>query len=303
MDYLNDHAAILAAAKKKNNYKKWLKAEMKFRNQCLEYDIPYPIPTIDTGENDKVRRSRARREMRRAIVLKYFPNTTKKPPILKLETSSSTLTTTVPPPLPPTAPISSIPPTTEPTSSIPTATTAPVSFVPQATTSADQPAKERPCKTADELKAGIYNDLNKKPPVLVVGCNYVRQRIIKEQQPLLSSPPSPPSPILQQPQQQSPSKSRKKSPQLDQPRRQSLRIQQQHQQQQQQQQGCINQAKRGGVCWMHEAKRSSSDESTAFGSEFDMTTVPLQSTTDSLHERSTIGVPREVVVCREIVEV
>ena len=70
--------------------------------------------------------------------------------------------------------------------------------------------------------------------------------------------------------------------------------------------GCTNKVLRGGVCWRHGAYRTPTDESTAFGSEFDKTTaadLPHQSTTDSLYERSTIGVPREVVVCREIVEV
>ena len=65
---------------------------MKFRDQCLENDIPYPIPNTDSGESDNVRRTRARREMRRrevkAIWLKYFGS--KKPPILPLETSNTT---------------------------------------------------------------------------------------------------------------------------------------------------------------------------------------------------------------------
>eukprot|EP00986_Skeletonema_menzelii_P007425 scaffold2919_cov130-Skeletonema_menzelii.AAC.1 len=119
---------------------------MKFRNECLAYDFPYPIPNTDSGENDQERRRRARLEMRRAIVLKYFPNTTKKPP------------------------------TTEPTSSIPTTTTAPVSFVPPETTSTDQPVKEQPSKTAEELKADINDHLNKRPPVFVVGGDYVRRQ-------------------------------------------------------------------------------------------------------------------------------
>ncbi len=66
---------------------------------------------------------------------------------------------------------------TLPVSSTPPTTTPPTSPIPQATTSANQPAKEQPCKTADELKAGIYNDLNRKPPVLVIGGNYVKKKI------------------------------------------------------------------------------------------------------------------------------
>eukprot|EP00986_Skeletonema_menzelii_P008430 scaffold3540_cov135-Skeletonema_menzelii.AAC.2 len=82
----------------------------------------------------------------------------------------------VPPQQPPTAPISSIPPTTEPTSSIPTTTTAPVSFVPPVVTSPDQPVKEQHTKTAEELKVGINGDLDKRPPVFVVGGDYVRRQ-------------------------------------------------------------------------------------------------------------------------------
>ena len=47
------------------------------------------------------------------------------------------------------------------------------------------------------------------------------------------------------------------------------------------------------------------DESTTFGSEFEKTTatnLPHQSTGNALDERST-GVPGEVVICQEIVEV
>ena len=83
----------------------------------------------------------------------------------------------VPPQQPPTAPISSIPPTTEPTSSIPTTTSAPVSFVPPETTSTDQPKKNKqPSKTAEELKADINDHLNKRPPVFVLGGDYVRRQ-------------------------------------------------------------------------------------------------------------------------------
>eukprot|EP00986_Skeletonema_menzelii_P016768 scaffold15845_cov97-Skeletonema_menzelii.AAC.1 len=37
--------------------------------------------------------------------------------------------------------------------------------------------------------------------------------------------------------------------------------------------GCTNQAKRGGMCMRHGAYRNALNESTAFGSEFEMTTV------------------------------
>jgi hypothetical protein len=73
--------------------------------------------------------------------------------------------------------------------------------------------------------------------------------------------------------------------------------------------GCANQAKRGGVCKRHGAFRSTNDESTAFRSEFDMTTAQTQpnqrasrSTAREGHEGH--NVPGEVaILCQEIVEV
>ena len=69
---------------------------------------------------------------------------------------------------------------------------------------------------------------------------------------------------------------------------------------------CTNHAKRGGVCWRHGGKRTSNDESTAFESKFDETTttqnLPHRSADGALNERRT-GVPGEVVICQEIVEV
>ena len=70
--------------------------------------------------------------------------------------------------------------------------------------------------------------------------------------------------------------------------------------------GCTNQANRGGVCRRQGAKRTPYDESTAFGSEYEKTTatdLPHPSPGNALDERSAIGVPGEVVICQEIVEV
>ena len=68
--------------------------------------------------------------------------------------------------------------------------------------------------------------------------------------------------------------------------------------------GCTNHARRGGVCIKHAANRNPNyDESTAFGSELDKTTTADPSTTNALDERSNAGVPGEVVICQEIVEV
>ena len=73
--------------------------------------------------------------------------------------------------------------------------------------------------------------------------------------------------------------------------------------------GCTNKAWKGGVCWRHGANRNTQDESTAFGSEFEMTTATQ---TISLHRASRAAirgqegsrVPDEVtVLCEEIVEV
>mmetsp|Transcript_20596 Transcript_20596/g.34880 ORF Transcript_20596/g.34880 Transcript_20596/m.34880 type:complete len:249 (-) Transcript_20596:225-971(-) len=70
--------------------------------------------------------------------------------------------------------------------------------------------------------------------------------------------------------------------------------------------GCTNQVNKGGVCWRHGASRTHCDGSTAFGSEYEKTTatlsLPNQSTAGASDESST-GVPGEVVICQEIVEV
>jgi hypothetical protein len=71
--------------------------------------------------------------------------------------------------------------------------------------------------------------------------------------------------------------------------------------------GCTNAAKRGGVCYRHGAYRNTNDESTEFGSGFDMT----QSSPNKLASRAAAregqegdSVPGEVsFLCREIVEV
>ena len=64
---------------------------------------------------------------------------------------------------------------------------------------------------------------------------------------------------------------------------------------------------KGGVCKRHGAKRTPHDESTAFGSEYEKNTtatdLPHPSTTNALYERSNAGVPGEVVICQEILEV
>ncbi len=73
--------------------------------------------------------------------------------------------------------------------------------------------------------------------------------------------------------------------------------------------GCTNQAKRGGVCRRHGAYHNTQGESTAFGSEYEMTTATqtLPNQRDSsaaTTEVEGIGVPREVtIICQEIVEV
>ena len=59
------------------------------------------------------------------------------------------------------------------------------------------------------------------------------------------------------------------------------------------------------MCKRHGAKVNPHDESTAFGLEYENTTVtnlPHPNTVDALDERAT-GVPGEVVICQEIVEV
>ena len=70
--------------------------------------------------------------------------------------------------------------------------------------------------------------------------------------------------------------------------------------------GCTNQAKKGGVCIRHGANHTSNDVSTAFGTELDETTAlpSLLNRGNSIasHEPG-VGVPTEVLVSQEIVEV
>ena len=71
--------------------------------------------------------------------------------------------------------------------------------------------------------------------------------------------------------------------------------------------GCTKIAQKGGVCIRHGAYRASSnDESTAFGSGLEKTTVThishqsAASAVDS--DKKNAGVPGEVVICQEVVE-
>ena len=73
--------------------------------------------------------------------------------------------------------------------------------------------------------------------------------------------------------------------------------------------GCINYAKRRGVCWRHGAHHATNnniDESTAFGSEFEQTTVARSQSIEHATRPPVVarGVPGEVtILCQEIVEV
>ena len=73
--------------------------------------------------------------------------------------------------------------------------------------------------------------------------------------------------------------------------------------------GCTNLAKRGGVCIRHGAYHNTNDESTAFGSGFDMTTASPLPSHRALRATARDGqegdsVPGEVtILCEEIVEV
>jgi hypothetical protein len=71
--------------------------------------------------------------------------------------------------------------------------------------------------------------------------------------------------------------------------------------------GCTNNAQKGGVCKRHGASRTLHDETTAFGSEFEKTTATLttlnQYNPAASDERKSSGVPEDVVICQEIVEV
>ena len=76
--------------------------------------------------------------------------------------------------------------------------------------------------------------------------------------------------------------------------------------------GCKNHAKRRGVCKRHGAYeyRNKNDESTAFGSEFEQTTIARSQSNEHATGSPIIGqdvaqgVPEEVaILCQEIVEV
>ena len=71
--------------------------------------------------------------------------------------------------------------------------------------------------------------------------------------------------------------------------------------------GCSNQARREGVCKRHGASCTLHDETTAFGSEFEKTTatltIPNQNNPATADKRKSSGIPEEVVICQEIVEV
>ena len=66
---------------------------------------------------------------------------------------------------------------------------------------------------------------------------------------------------------------------------------------------------KGGVCKRHGAHRNTNDESTAFGSEFEMTTATQSQPNERASEPFITGrggesVPGEVsILCREIYEV
>ena len=72
--------------------------------------------------------------------------------------------------------------------------------------------------------------------------------------------------------------------------------------------GCTNHAQKGGVCWRHGAYRNTNDESTAFGSEFELNTA-TQSQPNHASRRPAIiaqrggSIPGEVAICQEIYEV
>ena len=152
---------IVAAAGKRQSHKQWLKAEYVFRCECIAHDYPYPYPRVtDSPQMDKARRVRARHKMEKAIALKYFPQ--------------------VSPPSPPPALASASPAAADPPRPI---SLLPVTAVPPPTTfptsSASAPADPHVIsKTAEELKAGINKDLDKRPPVFVISRDYV-MRVIK----------------------------------------------------------------------------------------------------------------------------
>ena len=70
--------------------------------------------------------------------------------------------------------------------------------------------------------------------------------------------------------------------------------------------GCNNKAVKGGVCRRHGAYHTSNDVSTAFGTELDEPIAPFslpnRGNYNASHEQG-VGVPTEVLVTQEIVEV
>ena len=78
----HDAVAILAAAVKRRNNKKWLRAEFELKSECISHDYPYPYPKlIDSPQMDHVRRARARRRMMKQKFNKIFGIPSKEPPI------------------------------------------------------------------------------------------------------------------------------------------------------------------------------------------------------------------------------
>ena len=72
--------------------------------------------------------------------------------------------------------------------------------------------------------------------------------------------------------------------------------------------GCSNQVQRRGVCIKHGAYRNTQEESTAFGSEFELTTAtqttPYRASRAAARGQEESTVPGEVtILCQEIVEV
>ncbi|KAL7443307.1 hypothetical protein ACHAXM_008901 [Skeletonema potamos] len=175
----HDAVAILAAAVKRRNNKKWLRAEFELKSECISHDYPYPYPKlIDSPQMDHVRRARARRRMMKQKFNKIFGIPSKEPPISPPSSSpalasTSTATADSQQPITP-CPVAAAPPTTAPSSPIPPKT---LPTAKTATTPANPPINEQPNKTAKELKADINKDLDKRPPVFVVSGEYIRQKI------------------------------------------------------------------------------------------------------------------------------
>jgi hypothetical protein len=75
--------------------------------------------------------------------------------------------------------------------------------------------------------------------------------------------------------------------------------------------GCRNIVVKGGVCWRHGANRNTQDESTAFGSELELTNATTtqiishhRASRAAVRRQEESTVPGEVtILCEEIVEV